>query len=252
MATGAVAIQGFKGYWLHRTLRAEAPGERLALAVAAAHPELGAFFSAELRARHDSRAARNERAGLATLLRRALKRAASRGSRGLLPQQTATCQATGRLPCGAPLYIWREVVVGGIYRRCCRAPGAGYLHVVPGYSGVLGHTSGSTAGPFCKFPLLGRSRVELMQAQSTRNVQFLCQNHARPCRYGYQPQRIALWIYWQAVVLLCKGARFFPYPDPGFQARVEAAAHNLQCCGGIGSRFAWQPPKDAPWSWDSV
>ncbi|KAK9842105.1 hypothetical protein WJX81_008576 [Elliptochloris bilobata] len=83
------------------TLRAEAPGERLALAVSAAHPELGDFFSAKLRARRDARAARNERAGLATLL-----------------------------------------------------------------------------------------------------------------RYGYLPQRIALWIYWQAVVLLCKGARFFPYPDP--------------------------------------
>ena len=51
-----------------RTLRAEAPGERLRLSVAAAHPELGDFFLAELRARRADRAARNEHAGLATLL----------------------------------------------------------------------------------------------------------------------------------------------------------------------------------------
>ena len=74
----------------------------------------------------------------------------------------------------------------------------------------------------------------------------------RCARYGYQPQRIALWIYWQAAVLLCKGARFFPYPDQGFQARAEGAARNPRCCGGAGGRFVWQPPRDAPWSWDAA
>ena len=64
-------------YWSYRTLRAEAPGERLALAVTAAHPQLGAFFSAELRTHRDGCAARNERAGPAVLLRRAHVRVSS-------------------------------------------------------------------------------------------------------------------------------------------------------------------------------
>ena len=46
-------------------------------------------------------------------------------------------------------------------------------------------------------------------------------------RYGYLPQRTALWIYWQAVVLLAKGVGFFPVPG-----------HRLQgACGGC----RWQP-----------
>jgi DUF1365 family protein len=28
-------------------------------------------------------------------------------------------------------------------------------------------------------------------------------------RFGFQPQRVALWIYWHAVVLLWKGVPFF-------------------------------------------
>lgn len=31
----------------------------------------------------------------------------------------------------------------------------------------------------------------------------------RPCRYGFQPQRVAVWIYWHAVLLLAKGVPFF-------------------------------------------
>lgn len=69
-------------------------------------------------------------------------------------------------------------------------------------------------------------------------------------RYGYLPQRTALWIYWQAVVLLAKGVGFFPYPDTGFKAHVEAAAGNPRCCGGAG-RFVWRAPQEAPWSWDA-
>ena len=28
-------------------------------------------------------------------------------------------------------------------------------------------------------------------------------------RYGFQPHRVAFWIYWQAVVLLWKGVPFY-------------------------------------------
>ena len=106
-----------QGFWLRRTLRAEAPGERLALAVAAAHPELGAFFSAELRARRDGRAARNERAGLATLLRRAPKRAASQGSSGSLLRATSQCHGSGLASVQCQFYMttrWQNWAVVGI------------------------------------------------------------------------------------------------------------------------------------------
>jgi hypothetical protein len=29
------------------------------------------------------------------------------------------------------------------------------------------------------------------------------------CRYGFQPHRVALWIYWHAVLLLWKGVPFY-------------------------------------------
>lgn len=32
------------------------------------------------------------------------------------------------------------------------------------------------------------------------------------CKYGYMPQRVAVWIYWQAMVLLWKGAPLFMHP----------------------------------------
>lgn len=41
------------------------------------------------------------------------------------------------------------------------------------------------------------------------------------CRYGLQPQRIALWIYWQAMVLLAMGV---PLYNPPLKAVLERAA----------------------------
>ena len=51
------------------------------------------------------------------------------------------------------------------------------------------------------------------------------------CRYGYQPQRVAFWIYWQAVKLLWRGATFYAPPA------LEVAGAHL-----VRRRAGW------PWS----
>ena len=45
------------------------------------------------------------------------------------------------------------------------------------------------------------------------------------CRYGFQPQRIAVWIYWQAAKLLWRGATFYPPPARG---SIAAAGGRLR------------------------
>ncbi len=72
-----------------------------------------------------------------------------------------------------------------------------------------------------------------------------------PPSYGFMPQRIAFWIYWQAVVLIAKGVAIHPKPDgPSFKGRVaEEAAGKLAGVGGKagGCPFSWT---DAPtWPW---
>ncbi len=57
-----------------------------------------------------------------------------------------------------------------------------------------------------------------------------------PCahRYGFQPQRVAVWIYWHAVLLLAKGVPFFRWVVRGLLARggqpVERRPAYLPAC----------------------
>ena len=64
------------------------------------------------------------------------------------------------------------------------------------------------------------------------------------CRYGYQPQRIAVWIYWQAVRLLWRGAPFLSPPAGGDRHRAGAAAAAAAAAGWVH----WQGPGSWPWS----
>ncbi|WZN64626.1 DUF1365 domain-containing protein [Chloropicon roscoffensis] len=57
-------------------------------------------------------------------------------------------------------------------------------------------------------------------------------------RYGYMPQRVAVWIYWQALVLLWKGAPVFQHPDLGSYSR------------GVERDMRERQPKPALLSWD--
>lgn len=67
-------------------------------------------------------------------------------------------------------------------------------------------------------------------------------------RYGYEPHRVALWIYWEALQLLRKGVPFFGPPSPTQKAAMQQALRH----GDAGSRrrWAWQPASGFPWSAD--
>lgn len=69
-------------------------------------------------------------------------------------------------------------------------------------------------------------------------------------RYGYQPQRVAFWIYAQAIVLVWKGVRVHAPPHPSFRAGVEMGAQAQGEAEGVdsrGRRFAWRDARGFPW-----
>ena len=48
-------------------------------------------------------------------------------------------------------------------------------------------------------------------------------------KYGYMPQRVAFWIYWQALVLLWKGAPLFMNPPPeSYKEAISAEMERKQ------------------------
>jgi hypothetical protein len=65
-------------------------------------------------------------------------------------------------------------------------------------------------------------------------------------KYGYQPHRVAIWIYWQAIVLLWKGV---PLYSPPPKAVLEAAAVDAQHPVNqlTGCPFTWRPAQSFPW-----
>lgn len=65
-------------------------------------------------------------------------------------------------------------------------------------------------------------------------------------RYGFQPQRTALLIYWQALVLLWKGVPFYAPPSHDFQAAATKRAANPKTARG--QQFVWRDPQTWPWN----
>ncbi|GMH32836.1 hypothetical protein BSKO_00670 [Bryopsis sp. KO-2023] len=66
-------------------------------------------------------------------------------------------------------------------------------------------------------------------------------------RYGFQPQRVAFWIYWQAVKLLWKGVSFYSPPDKSYRSEVCKAAGQKECFSN-GEKFTWQHATSCPWN----
>lgn len=68
-------------------------------------------------------------------------------------------------------------------------------------------------------------------------------------KYGFQPQRVALWIYWQALKLLWKGVPF--YSPPNLEERkselIDSARH-LPKFASSGCVFDWRPAESWPWA----
>lgn len=76
---------------------------------------------------------------------------------------------------------------------------------------------------------------------------FLCKYPPRtPCRYGFQPQRAALLIYLQAIILLWKGVPFYSPPSHDYQAAAAGRAQHPRTAAG--AHFVWRPAKSWPWN----
>jgi DUF1365 family protein len=70
-------------------------------------------------------------------------------------------------------------------------------------------------------------------------------------RYAFMPQRVAVWIYWQAVVLIVKGCPVYARPEgASFKPRVaREASGKLPAAGGAkgGCPYEWQDTRAWPW-----
>lgn len=64
-------------------------------------------------------------------------------------------------------------------------------------------------------------------------------------KYGFQPQRVAFWIYWQAVLLLWKGVPF--HSPPGQAACCAAEGRSAHPQTQAGRFFEWRPASKWPW-----
>jgi DUF1365 family protein len=64
-------------------------------------------------------------------------------------------------------------------------------------------------------------------------------------KYGFQPQRIALWIYWHALLLLIKGVPFYGPPSLSTCQAAQSLAQNPRISGK--DAFKWRPCTLWPW-----
>mmetsp|Transcript_18057 Transcript_18057/g.32154 ORF Transcript_18057/g.32154 Transcript_18057/m.32154 type:complete len:314 (-) Transcript_18057:162-1103(-) len=72
-------------------------------------------------------------------------------------------------------------------------------------------------------------------------------------RYGYMPQRTAVLIYWQAVKLLFKGAKFFSPPPKTMRKRLMSRGESgvKHAVNGFdGCPFQWSDATTYPWKTD--
>ena len=73
-----------------------------------------------------------------------------------------------------------------------------------------------------------------------------CDRDLMDCRYGYEPQRVAVWIYWQALLLLRKGVPFYGPPSGRQQADIKM---QLKARDAQGKRcWTWRPADGFPWT----
>lgn len=91
---------------------------------------------------------------------------------------------------------------------------------------------------FCAIMTGELDRVEPHQPNETAGFKRLL-------KYGFQPQRIALWIYWHALLLLWKGVSF--YPPPSLKACQAARSKARHPVTSSGCPFIWRPAQEWPW-----
>ena len=103
------------------------------------------------------------------------------------------------------------------------------LRVLWRYGLVLINVSSVCMANACHFPL------------STALTPFLvC------CRYGFEPQCVTVWIYWQALKLLWRKLHFFEPPTK--QQRFSGVKGAAVPVSGCGARFVWRGASAWPWA----
>jgi len=83
------------------------------------------------------------------------------------------------------------------------------------------------------------------------NQNSLCKRRSKWAsdhRYGYQPQRAALLIYWQALKLMWKGVPFHGPPSCCFKEKVTKDAKQPKM--STGEPFLWKGAEGFPWNLD--
>lgn len=63
--------------------------------------------------------------------------------------------------------------------------------------------------------------------------------------YGFQPHRVALWIYWHALLLLRKGVPFYSPPPANAYHAAEREAEHPKTADGCS--FKWRAATGWPW-----
>eukprot|EP00210_Caulerpa_lentillifera_P009423 g8984.t1 len=101
----------------------------------------------------------------------------------------------------------------------------------------------------CIHPIHGHFFDAIMHLKRSKNGDKLNEQSGLRIlwNYGFQPHRVALWIYWQAVCLFKKGVPFYGYPETQkVKTKAEEQSKNLKFT--TGARFIWRDPKSFPWS----
>jgi len=96
-------------------------------------------------------------------------------------------------------------------------------------------------GPFFHADLIG---VRSSSAPGCRNEEA---GWGVLLRYGFLPHRIAMWIYWQALLLLWKGLPLYSPPEPEVKAAAALGARH-PCNGVDGKPFVWRRAPHWPWN----
>jgi len=84
--------------------------------------------------------------------------------------------------------------------------------------------------------------------QDGSKMQYLVLTRLKRCRYGFEPQRVTVWIYWQALKLLWRGLHFSEPPTK--QQRVDGVDGATVPPSGCGARFVWRDASGWPWASD--
>lgn len=98
-------------------------------------------------------------------------------------------------------------------------------------------------------PHLGDFFFASLEARHSKvNARSECAGLQLAARYAFMPQRIALWIYWEAVRLLLKGVPFHGPPDTRTKQQLVGHTINPKMSGVPAPHCCWRDAQQWPWN----